>query len=147
MRGIDLAALGGATRHGARLALLLGAMAAPALAGREPPRHYGAVGAPDAALVAAGALLGVSFAIEDADEGAIAALYRHQHAVTAILRDAAAARPLMLGGAAFEPDAARRGARLGVLRLPEGRAFAVTRTMEDAASRQPARLLLRPLPP
>lgn len=146
MRGIDLAALGRATRRCAGLALLLGAMAVPALAGRDPPRHYAAIGAPDPVLVAAGALLGVSFAIEDADEGAIAALYRHQHAVTAILREALAARPASAGGAAFLPDGAR-GARLGVLRLPDGLAFAVTRAMADSASRQPARLLLRPLPP
>jgi hypothetical protein len=119
------------------------AQAAP----RDPPRHYSAVGTPDVALVAAGVLLGVSIGIEDADDAAIAALYRHQHAVAAILRGAAAARPLALGGAAFEPDAARRGARLGVLRLPEGRAFAVTRAMEDSASMRAARLLLRPLPP
>ncbi|WP_198378683.1 hypothetical protein, partial [Neoroseomonas rubea] len=130
MRGFDL----GAARHAARIAAMLAAMALPALAGHDPPRHYGAIGAPDPALVAAGALLGVSVGIEDADDAAIAALYRHQHAVTAILRNAAAARPLALGGAAFEPDAARRGARLGVLRLPEGRAFAVTRAMEDSAS-------------
>lgn len=124
------------------------AVAAPAQAApRDPPRHYAAIGAPDAALVAAGVLLGVSFAIEDADEAALAALYRHQHAVTAILREALAARRASAGGAAFEPDAARRGARLGVLRLPEGRAFAVTRAMADSASMRAARLLLRPLPP
>jgi hypothetical protein len=128
-------------------AALAVAATAPAAHGREPPRHYSAVGAPDPALVAAGVLLGVSIGIEDADDAAIAALYRHQHAVAAILRGAPAARPLALGGAAFEPDAARRGARLGVLRLPEGRAFAVTRAMEDSASMRAARLLLRPLPP
>ncbi|MBP0464587.1 hypothetical protein J5Y09_11775 [Roseomonas sp. PWR1] len=127
----------------AALVVAASAQAAP----RDPPRHYAAIGAPDPALVAAGALLGVSVGIEDADDAAIAALYRHQHAVTILLRDAAARRPVALGGAAFEPDAGRRGARLGVLRLPEGRAFAVTRAMEDSASTRAARLLLRPLPP
>jgi hypothetical protein len=120
--------------------------ASASAAPRDPPRHYSAVGAPDAALVAAGALLGVSFAIEDADEPTLAALYRHQHAVAAILREALAARPAAAGGAAFLPDGAR-GARVGVLRLPDGQAFAVTRAMEDSASMRAARLLLRPLPP
>jgi hypothetical protein len=92
-------------------------------------------------------VLGVSVGIEDADEAAIAALYRHQHAVGAILREAASSRGPC--GAAARPSSptARRGARLGVLRLPGGEAFVVTRAMEDSASRQPARLLVRPLPP
>lgn len=126
------------------VAAMIAAVATPALAGRDPPRHYAAIGAPDPALVAAGALLGVSVGIEDADEAAIAALYRHQHAVGAVLREAVFARAMQRGGAVFIPDP-RRGARLGVLRLPGGEAFAVTRAMEDSASMRSARLVLRPL--
>ncbi len=132
---------------GSLVAMIAVAFAAPAQAApRDPPRHYAAIGAPDPALVAAGAVLGVSVGIEDADEAALAALYRHQHAVGAVLREAMSARAMQRGGAAFVPEA-RRGARLGVLRLPDGEAFVVTRAMEDSASMRAARLVLRPLVP